>query len=390
MRSDCRAFRFSCLFGLALLAPLWTSLAPGQDAVKAPSQPSVVLGPLFQISFESGEPVPGIGAMPAVQLPFECTSDGTVFINMIQAIGTGNPPRNLSPYSPSLLVTSVSRSREAHSFPLDQVPDLYDLQELTYYASESKVIFLVRAARENKQGQVASSDAGSAASRSASEHHFYIVMFSRLGNFERTIQLEDTFRLTRVGLFPSGMFLAYGFDQADHSPKLAMLKDDGTLLKFLELPKSDVPQSALGSKPDSESGASVYIAPVQFVGQGHSIYMVQNRTTFPLLEVNEAGAIRSINPRLPNGVRINMIVPSDADIYARVNEIQDGSIYELDSQVGTIIRRFRVGDNESGADVACVHDGNFLSFKHGDGKLVPLVGVAEHIVAIPERQPKTP
>jgi hypothetical protein len=168
-----------------------------------------------------------------------------------------------------------------------------------------------------------------------------------------------------------------------------MLKDDGALLKFLEVPKGDVPESAFGTKDASGKGPAMYVAPVQFVGQGHFIYLVQNKTKFPLLEVNEAGAIRTIQPKLPEGVQINTLVPSDENLYARVTEVQDGSIYELNTQEGTVLRRFQVDNSESGADVACVHDGRFLSFEHNDGKLVPLVGAAEPATDVaPNDQPK--
>lgn len=332
--------------------------------------------PLYSISFERKDPVPGIGAMPAIRLPFECASDGTVFISMVQALGTGN----LSPYSPSLLLTSISPSHEAHSFPLDQVPDLFDIQDRGDYASESKVIFLVRATREDKQAKqnyTTSDGTQHEFSGNAAEHHFYVVIFDGLGNYQKTLQIDAAFRVTRIGVFPSGTFLAYGYDEADHAPKLALLKDDGTLLKFLEIPKGDAPESVFGAKDASGKGPAVYVAPVQFAGQGHFIYVVQNKTKFPLLEVNEAGAIRAIQPKLPAGAQINMLIPSDENLYARVTEIQDGSIYELSTQEGTVLRRFQVGNNASGADVACVHDGKYLSFEHSDGKLVPLIGTAE-------------
>ena len=370
---------------LALTLALSLAAPPGQAAQEEISPKATpvklsVSSPLYRIVFKAGDPVPGIGAMPAIRLPFECASDGTVYISMVQALGTGSPPRNLSPYSPSLLLTSVSPAHEAHSFPLDQVPDLYDIQDIGDYASESKVIFLVRATREDKQAKqnyITSDGTQHEFAGNSAEHHFYIVMFDRKGDYQKTVQIEAGFRTNRLGLFPSGTFLAYGYDEADHAPKLAMLKDDGTLLKFLDIPKGDVPESAFGTQDASGKGPAMYVAPVQFVGQGHFIYVVQNKTTFPLLEVNEAGAIRAIKPKLPDGVQINTLVPSGENLYARVTEIQDGSIYELTAQDGVILRRFQVGDKESGADVACVHDEKFLSFQHSDGKLVPLIGTAE-------------
>ena len=122
-------------------------------------------------------------------------------------------------------------------------------------------------------------------------------------------------------------------------PKLAMLEDDGTLLKSLEVSKNDVPESVLGTLDGKGKGAAVYIAPVQFVGQGHSIYVVQNKTDFPILEVSEAGEIREIHPKLPADSQVKMLVPSDNNLYAQVGERDDHYIagpYKLNCQVLTL------------------------------------------------------
>jgi hypothetical protein len=93
--------------------------------------------------------------------------------------------------------------------------------------------------------------------------------------------------------------------------------------------------------------------------------------------VNEAGAIRVIKPKLHDGVQIEMLVPSDENIYVRLKDTRHGAIYELSPQDGAILRRFRIGNDESGADVACVHNGKFVSFEHSEGRLIPLIGTAE-------------
>ena len=330
-------------FSLAVVCLLVSAIS--QVTAQHESAPA----PLYQINFQAGDPVSGIGAMPAVRLPLECTGDGTMFITMVQALETGAPPRNLSQYAPSLLLTSISRSGEAHSFPLDQVPDLYDIVQNSDYASDSKVVFLLSAAHGSKPPEAA---AGDGAAKSPVERHFYIVRFDRQGNYEKTIQVDDTFHMHHLGLFPSGTFLAHGADRGDHAPKLAMLKDDGTLSKFLDIPEGDAPESAIGTKDASGKGPAVFVAPVQFAGQGHFFYLLQNKTNFPLLEINEAGAIRAIKPKLPSGMQIETLVPSDENIYVRTKDISAGAIYELNPQDGSILRRFRVGKNESGADVA--------------------------------------
>ena len=320
--------------------------------------------PLFGISFQRRHPVPGLDS-PAIRLPFQCTSDGTIFIGMIQP-----------PDASKEVVASLSPSGNTHLFPLDQVTDLYDKEEVDHYASDSQVIFLVSAARDKKpthEEVVTSNGVESEEFANAAERHSYILVFDREGNHKSTLRLQDAFHINRVGVFPSGLFLAYGWNELTHHPELALLKEDGTVLEYLSVPAGSMLDSALDKAPDKK-GPAVFIAPVQFLPHGNSIVVVQNRTNLPLLDVEESGAIRLIRPKLPRNLSIDMLISSDKDLYARLSRPGGGTIYELDYQSGRILRRFHLGDGSTGANIACVHDGKFLSFEYGTGTLVPLVG----------------
>ncbi len=350
-------------FGIAIyvaaITLCWANDQPSQTKTTPPSSTA-----FYRISFKQGEAVPGLGEVLAVALPFECTSDGTVFLTMVQPLGAGSGPANLAPFQNSLLVTSISPSREAHSFPLNQIPDLYDITDLGHFASDSEVIFLLRAAKgQNK-----------------TEHHLYIVSFSRDGEYEKTTRLEDDFEIYQIGVFPSGNYLAFGYDRSDHSPKLALLKEDGTLLEYLKAGENDLPKSLLGTLNNSGKGSAAYIAPTEFVAQEHSIYLVQLKTEFPLLEISESGAIRALHFKLPGGLRISSVIPSDKNLYVRVNGEKDqikDEIYELDSETGNVLKKLTVSTDQSGWGIACVKGNNFLSFKDVKGKLVPLIGTTE-------------
>jgi len=345
---------------------------------QAGSSPTVSSAPLYSISFERKEAVPGVEASPAIKLPFECTSDGTVFVDMVPIGGQVQPPLYAPP---PLLLTSVSPSGQSRTFPIDQATEqLYDVREVDHYAGESTVIFLVKAASENKPAeQIYTKPDGSQGNftKNMAERHFYIVVFGRDGEHKKTIETDVSVEIQNIGVFPSGDFLAFGYDKADHSPKLVMLKDDGTLMRPLQIGKDDAPESLLGTRDGKGKGAAVYIAPAQLVPQGHSIILVQNRSSFPLLEISESGTIRAIHPKFSTETHIEGMISGDRNLYARVNPPSEGSVYELNAQDGTVLRRFKLGDGRPGLGVACVHDGKFLSFDHGDGKLVPLIGTPE-------------
>jgi hypothetical protein len=334
--------------------------------------------PLYRISFRRGEPIAGVAASRTIAAPFQCTSDGTTFVNMVlQATADTVPVEQL---------VSITPSGDPHEFRLDQLTDLYDAQRKGYYASESNVAFLVIAASEDKQGKetfVTPDGTKHEVTRNLADRRDYIVLFDREGNYKKKlqIQIDDTFAIQRIGVFPSGTFLALGFDTQDHSPRLALLQDDARFLRFLEMRKRDAPETMFGMNDSSGKGVVVSIVPSQFVPHGDSIIVIQNNSKYPLLEVNEAGAIRKIKPILPEGVKVDALIPSDEGLYAQANETRDRLIYELNPQDGRVLRRLQIDESDTGVSVACVHEGKFLSFEHGDGRLIPLIGTAEAAVS---------
>ena len=339
--------------------------------------------PLYGVSFERRDAVPGISASPAIELPFECSSDGTMFISFVGTIPAagGVPP---PPTSPPTLLTAISPAGHGQTFALDQIPGLYVSREVGHYVSDSEVVFLVRASRENepvKQSYSVGNFHGEY-TRNAAEQQLYIVNFTREGEYKRAVEIDDTFRIQQLGVFPSGTFLAFGFDTKDHSPKLVMLKEDGTLLKSLEIPKGDAPESMLSPR---ESPHPLTVSPTQLVTAGRSILLVQNNSVFPILEVNEGGAIRAIHLKLPNDQEIESVIDSDRNLYviaAKTDERNsNGTIYEVDEENGKALRRFQLIGVRTASDVACIHEGKFLSIDYSAGKVVPLVGSAEPATA---------
>jgi hypothetical protein len=359
--------------------------------------PSTIHVPSYRLSFERAGQVAGLTGVWATEVPAECGGDGTAFLNMLvpaaldgQSIVSSTRMSKLGP--PVELIVAVPTSGDANEFRLDQITDLYDVHLKDAYASESDVVLLVIAAPEDKRGKETFTTADGTdheLDANLAERHDYLVIFDRQGNYKRKIQIDDVIALHRFAEFASGTFLVFGFDRQDHSPKLAMFKDDGTLLKFLDITKGDAPKSMFGTLNGTGKGPAIYVAPAQLVPYGDSIIVVQNRSKFPLLEVSQGGAIRVIKTKLPGGAQIDALIPSDNNLYARVDGPRIRTIYELSERSGKILSRFQIGNNELGADLACVHEGEFLSFEQREGTLVRLVGTAEPAVAPASTDPKT-
>jgi hypothetical protein len=359
----------------ALFLGLSLSLC-AQDVTRGLAGKKQPLAPRYSINFTEGEAVAGVGAIPVIRLPFECSEDGTVFLSTLQTLNGGSPPANLAPHALSMLLISVSPNNEAHSFPLNNVPNLYDIRQVDDYPSISTVVFLLEAASEEKKEK--RTDLGDDGQQidamvNVAPRHAFLVLFGRDGKYSRTVQVDDSFEISHIGLFPTGTYLAYGYDRIDHSPKLALLKEDGTLLKYLESPKGAMPDSAVRQE---ENSAAFVVSPTQFIGHAHSIYVLQNRTDLPILEVDESGGVRAIKPMLRSGLKIDMLIASDLNLYGRMSNANDGSIFEFDENSGNVLKRFDAKKDQSGAGIACVHDNKFVSFRQTEGKLVPLSGSA--------------
>lgn len=339
--------------------------------------------PVYRVTFERRDAVAGITASSAIQLPFVCTADGTVFVSFINTlpadVGLPAPP----PALPLLRLVSFSTTGKGQTFDLAQVTDLYISSELDHYVGESEVAFLVRAAREYKPQKKTYPIKGGGQGEftsNAAEQRQYVLIFGHDGTYRRTIEVEDLpLRIEKLGVFPSGVFLAFGYDPKDGSPRLAMLKDVGTLLMPLEIKKGNVPESMIGKAGGARAGI---MEPAQFVPEGRSIIIVQSESTFPLLEVSEGGAIEAIHPKLPRNSGIKTLIPSDRNLYAMVTKPGADSdsketIYEVRREDGDVLRRFELADGRRPSQIACIHGQKFLSLDHGDGKIIPLIGSAE-------------
>jgi hypothetical protein len=352
----------------------------GQDSSLQSLDRSSDPTPLYRVSFERGDVIAGVNSTPTVELPFKCTNDGTIFVTF-----QGGVPANsglLPPLFAPQQFVSITPPDRGQVFRLDQIPELFVSREIDHYPSDSEVVFLVRASREKRPEKRTFPWGKEGATReytaNAAEQHLYIVSFSRDGQYKRTAEIDDVFHVQNVGVFPTGMILAFGLDESDDSPKLATLKQDGTLLKFLEIPKGDVPGSMVGGNDSPRRGV---IASSELVPEGHSILIIQNKTTFPILEVSEGGTIRAIHPRLLKGEQLEAAIPSDRSLYviASPETTERGSagvIYEVNPEDGSLLRRFELTAGRA-SQVACIHEGKFLSPDHRDGKVVPLLGSPE-------------
>lgn len=395
------------LTGWLLLASVLTAFAE-QPSPKKTEKSAMAADPIpaYQISFKAVDgmqsiPIPGL---MAGRLPVNdpgCASDGTALLHLMEFPPSGWP---ISSYY------SVSPSQEANSFSFDQAPKIYDLIAGEGYIGESEVVFEVSGATEYKEGKgYAWLDSGETKEwkANAAEHHSYILAYGRDGRFKRMVQLDDSFRIHVLGVFSGRTFLAYGFDNVSKSPRLALIKEDGTLLQYLQLPDNYLPpylkkaqdeENRRPSEPRAINIGRVLLAPAD-----PYIIVAAVDSHLPLLEVSEAGAVRAIPLKVPKDEIVETVFASETSLYLRIKPASESSekqvgkfqpakkdvFYEISREDATIRKKLEVA-GKAGTRVACVHDNDFLSFDYsGDGKLHPLIGTAEPASNAATAQPIT-
>ena len=347
--------------------------------------------PAYQISLTMGDPVSGVPFSPITQSNPGCAADGTMLVHFVEFT-----PKQLVPKSSFY---SVSPSREAHSFQLDQVPNFYDLMEGGSYLGGSEVVFLVSGAREYKEGTrtaILPNGEKQEWKANVAERHNYIFVYDRSGHFKQMVQFDNSFSIQSLGVFSGGSFLAYGFDSASLSPRLALMKEDGTLIEYLQLPDDYLPpdlKKGLEAQKHSPSAPPITLGQVEFVSSGADIIVASTWSRGPLLEVSEAGAVRAIPVKLSNDEIIGSVLASETALYVRtipatespfVNNRQPGkeipsrkdAFYEISREDGTITKRFEVA-GKPGPSVSCAFDNDFIGFTWRDKNFALLIGSAE-------------
>ncbi len=220
---------------------------------------------------------------------------------------------------------SVSLSREVHSFSFDQIPHIYDLMIGDAYIGESEVVVQIWGATEYQEGKrhiTFPNGETKESTADVAEHHHYILVYGRDGRFKRMVQLDDSFRIHALGVFSGGSFLAYGFDNASKSPRLALLRGDGTLLQYLQVPDNYLPsylkKAQEEEKQNPSQPRSMSLGHVILVPSDRHIMIAAVDSRLPLLEVSEAGAVRAIPLKIPKDQIVETVFASETSLYLRI------------------------------------------------------------------------
>ena len=356
-------------------APVPKGTASGPQTLEAPEADARTEGkltPTFEISTASlvlsqGKPVSGVGGSFTVMLPVQCTADGRILAQIPE------PPEFRT-----FRVVSLSPSG-GREFNFKTIPDLYDLQLFSIYASDSDVILLFYAAEDSKiSDYTMTTDTGKVITGKGNqtEHHTYAVRFGPDGKYKSTTKMPDGQIAHKVASLGSDQLLVLSYDQANRVPVLRVLDSGGRPVSLVQLPAglTDYAEVKQGETGDSMSAgkAETSVAGWQFIPARGRVLLYRPHSTSPVLEIGAGGYRREVPIAAPPGYEIDDFIPSTKQWYVRFRRSgagdsggpvsrNDFQLAELNPGDGSIARLFKI-DPDSLFDVACEADGEFVSY----------------------------
>jgi len=313
-----------------------------------------------------------------------CSPDGAAFLE------TASPSELRKNALSSLAVSHDGYS--AVNYSLDTISDLHDARLTSYFATESEVLVLVNATRDDALSTskrvfvVPSTGERFEQNIKSGTHHDYLVTFDRQGNYKGAVELDVPFKASKIAVFGSGQFLVIGSD-SDHKTKVAFVNTDGSLQRFLDAEKpllgSEKMMEAVGvlkkQSPEVQANPHPILGLAQIVSFQDKLLFTWSGMTW-ILEITPGGSVRRVPIRVPPGLVIDHVIPSQEMWYialrtygADSNQDQESAFYEVSPSNGTLTKRFETTP-EYVSEIACEHDGEFRALLYDVNGQILLIG----------------
>lgn len=315
-----------------------TAAVPGKS-VWRPGPPVVRVRVL---NFSSVKPVMGLplrGSLPRAY----CANDGTAFVRMQREDG-GEGMRDL------FSVTSDGGVRRL----LRTVPkDLPKITEHDFFVGEQRLVTLLEAAKREDDGG------------RGRDAEYFLSLIDHDGDGGNVIDLALRFKPLKVAQYASGDLLMLGWDEGNQLPVMAMLKDDGTVRRFVELEvrrpgEKSVAQERVTAK-DLQGAA--------FVPFGSEMLLTYPGTTKAIRALGLVGEGRMVPLRLPAGYVLKDVFAGDgrgplvvrvvavaSEAKGKDAEVVRERMFEVNSYNGQMMRELMT-EKPTIAEVACAPRG---------------------------------
>ena len=348
-------------FLLLCLAALFGAPGSAQSAPQGAPKPAGSSAPVFpwpvrEIHFLGAKPVLGLMAgEPAAHA--RCANDGTSFVDIYPDSATAQP----GPSMPELY--SVSSTASVKHLARKVSVDYTDISVRDFFVADHTLVTLLHAQRRDDRDTTAPRDV-----------RYFLSVSDYDGDSARLISLDVRFKPLKVALFGSGDFLVLGWDESNLLPLLALVKDDGTIRRFIDLdrkpeplykPRSTIKEAerAPETRPDLAT-----LQRAAFVPYYSQVLLTYPGTAKSILVLSSLGVDGTIPIALPGGFVLHDVLPPGErrTLVLRAEEKRDSpptgkgepapkpilKMFEMDARYGTLLREF-IFDKPAIADVTC-------------------------------------
>jgi hypothetical protein len=212
------------------------------------------------------------------------------------------------------------------------------------------------------------------------EVSYFLSKSDHVGDLSSLVQMDVRFKPLRVAtLGPDDDVLVLGWDMGNQLPLLAVMRDDGTVRRFIDLdqrrsygargsPKESAAPPSAGMTLESLQGAV-------FVPWADELMLTYPGTTRPLLFLTAAGELRSLSLGLPSGFVLRDVLAgsSPRGLIARLQAVPEAKpkegdakeappprLFEFSDVNGALLHEF-VFDKPRVADVTCVAKSSLIA-----------------------------
>ena len=346
MISYSRALRLASWFIVTLAtAPVVTQSLP-QSGPAAKTVPAASLPPWPQkmIHFSDEKAILGLPPVNNGSV-VHCSNEGTFFVDLSADFSSSG-----SMGSPELF--SVSPGGEVKSLQRKTPSDFTAISLRDFFVADHTLVTLLEGVQPKEQSDKSA----------PREIHYFLSLSNYDGSFAKLISLNLRFKPLKVALFGSDDFLVLGWDETNLVPQLALLKEDGTIRRFVDLDYRKHPEffATYGSMKEAESseqgGATLSLLQrAEFVPYGSQVLLTYPGTARPISVLSAVGEDRSIPIDLPRGFVLHDVLVSSpsyplilraqpAEVsgkpaaVAEVNRSQ--RLFEMNSHNGSLLKEF--------------------------------------------------
>jgi hypothetical protein len=257
------------------------------------------------ITFRATEPVLGL-PLEGSRRPGLCSSDGLTYFDGLT--GTTGSSRVLDLYR-------VAPSGEVRHL-LRTVPlEFTNAFNRDFFAGGPGLVTLIEAQKRDTNDP----------DGRPREIRYYLSISDHDGDGGKLLALDMHFKPLKVAQFGSGEFVVLGWDEANELPLIAVLKEDGTVRRFIDFnPRPSQPQPETQARAATSGGATLdSLTGAAFVPFGENVLLTYPGTAKPIRVLSALGYDGAISLEFPPGYQLHDVLNSGCcrTLVARVEEM---------------------------------------------------------------------